>query len=315
MTLDLDRWAPSLTAFVKWIEAENRTAAKNWSRRLNSSQSAQVEGAIAEAVTWDFITDRSDSVWLAEDPGQGGVDFGFSVSSDQFLVEVTNLTIKSATEASSMPDQERHVGNYGLLTQRIRQKVRKKLAQARKQAEQPLLVAVTTLHENASRTCVDWTPVEFAMGSPPKITGKWNPQTGETEGDLYQSTDLSQSVFLSPAPLIGPDGEPIAQAKYQPISGFLLGGFGLSPPNKVPVFGALNPEATNPFHPALLPDVPFCSFKEWPVSSSIEFAWTITEAESRAISQQAAEKKLRAAGLGNLMDEMKQRQAQPRDKW
>ena len=142
------------------------------------------------------------------------------------------------------------------------------------------------------------------MSSPPKITSKWNPQTGESEGDLYQSTDLSGSVFLSPRPVPGPDGEPIAHAKYQPISGFLLGGFGLNP-SDVRVFGALNPEAIRPFDPELLPDVPFCSFKEWPVTTSIEFTWTITEVEERAKSQQATEERLRAAGLGELVDEIK----------
>lgn len=305
---DLTLWAPSLTTFAKWLETENGTTAEQWSRKLKSSQSYQVEGAIAEAVIWDYISSRCDSARLAEDPGLGGVDFEFSVEGNQFLVEVTNISSEAATDATAMPDQEPFRGNYCLLTKNIRQKVRNKLVQARAQSDRPLLVAVTTLHSNASRACVSRLAVEFALGSPPKITSKWNPQTGDSEGDLYQSTDLSQSVFLSPRPVMGPDGEPIAQAKYQPISGFLLGGFGLNPSN-VRVFGALNPEAIRPFDPKLLPDVPFCSFKEWPVTTSIDFTWTITEAEEKAKSQQATEGRLRAAGLGELADEIK-REAQ-----
>ena len=304
MMKDLTLWAPSLTAFAKWMEEENRAAAEIWSGRLKSSQSYQVESAVAEAVVWDYISNRSDSVWLEEIPGVGGVDFGFSVASNQFLVEVTNISSEAATDATKMPDRELFKGNYCLLTKNIRQKVRNKLGQARKRSDHPLLVAVTTLHENASSTCVDRRAVEFALGSPPRITWKWNPQTGESEGDAYQSTDLSQSVFLSPTPILGPDGDPIAQAKYQPISGFLFGGFGLNPKN-VSVFGALNPEATNPFDPKLLPDIPFCSFKEWPVTASIDFTWTITEAEERAKSQKACEERLLAAGLGELVDEIR----------
>ncbi len=304
MTLDFKRWAPTLTTFAEWLEAEDKAGAENWSRRLKSPQSYHVESAVAEAVIWDYISSRCDSVRLAEVPGVGGADFEFSVAGNQFLVEVTNISIEAAADASTMPDQELFNGNYSLLTKNIRQKVRNKLAQARTQSDHPLLVAVTTLHRNAGRACIDRLTVEFAMGSPPKITSKWNPQTGESEGDLYQSTDLSQSVFLSPTPVLGPNGEPIAQAKYQPISGFLLGGFGLNP-RDVRVFGALNPEATHPFDPKLLPDVPFCLFKDWPVSTSIAFSWTITEEEEREKSRQAAEKRLRAAGLSELVDEVK----------
>ncbi len=304
MTKDFTLWAPSLTTFKKWLEAEDKKAAKNWSRRLRSSQSDQAEGAIAEAVIWDYISSRCDTVQLAEVPGVGGIDFEFGVASKQFRVEVTNISTRAATVASGMPDGEHFKGNYALLTKNIRQKVRNKLAQARAQSDQPVLVAVTTLHQNASHACVGRLPVEFAMSSPPKITSNWNPQTGESEGDLYQSTDLSQSVFLSPNPVLGPQGEPVAHAKYQPISGFLLGGLGLDA-TAVRVFGALNPEATRPFDPSLVPDVPFCLFEEWPVTTCINFTWTITEEEEREKSQQASEKRLRAAGMGDLIDEIK----------
>ncbi len=214
MALDLSRWAPSLTKFTDWLAAENGAAAAAWSRRLNSTGSAQVESAVAEAVTWDFMGCRSDSVRLAETPGEGGIDFEFTVACRPFLVEVTNISIAAATAASKMPDKELFKGFYGLLTRRVRQKVRRKFKQARLQTKCPLLVAVTTLHWNASHTCVDRQAVEFAMSSPPQITSKWNPQTGMSEGDLYQSTDLSQSVFLSPRPVIGTDGKPVVQAKY-----------------------------------------------------------------------------------------------------
>ncbi len=151
------------------------------------------------------------------------------------------------------------------------------------------------------------------MGSPPHITGNLNPETGEVEGDLYQSTDLTQSVFLSPHPINGADGSPIAQAKYQPISGFLIGGFGLDSRN-VRVLGALNPEASRPFDPTMLPDIPFCSFREWPVTMEIGFEWTISENEEREREQQAAEGRLRASGHGERLDaigqEIKRRKRQ-----
>lgn len=305
MALDLSLWAPSLTSFADWLAAAaSRALAAEWSRRLNSTESNQVESAVAEAVIWDFIACRADSVRLAETPGEGGIDFEFAVNGRPFLVEVTNISVAAASSASGMPDAELFKGSYGLLTSRIRQKVRGKFRQARLQVGCPLLVAVTTLHWNASHACVERRAVEFAMVSPPQITSKWNPQSGMSEGDLYQSTDLSQSVFLSPTPLLGADGQSVAQAKYEPISGFLLGGFGLGP-REVRVFGALNPVASHPFDPALLPDVPFCSFERWPVSRAIELSWTISEEQEEERARRAAERSLRAAGLGQLLDDIK----------
>ncbi len=301
MTVDLQPWAKSLKAFSDWINVKNQTAGKAWLRRLKSNQSEQVESAIAEAVVWDFIGCRCDSTCLNDAPGTGGIDFEFIVNGHSFLVEVTNISTEAASAASAMPDKDRFSGFYRLLTRNIRQKIRGKLKQARCQSDHPLLVAVTTLHWNASRACISRTAVEFAMGSPPKITRKFNPNTGAVEGNLYQSTDLSQSVFLSPRPVNGPNGLSIAQAKYQPISGFLVGGFGLDPKN-VCVLGALNPEASQPFDSVMLPDIPFCSFREWPVTTEMGFSWTITEAEERDRQQQAAEQRLRASGYGEFLD-------------
>jgi len=306
MTLDLSRWSPSLTAFAEWLEDEDTSAAKQWSKRLKSADTPQAESAVAEAVVWDFIGCRCDAIHLAEDPGRGGVDFECVAGGTSFLVEVTNISIQAAADASKMPDTKLFKGYYGLLTARIRQKVRRKLEQAQNvQTKHPLLVAVTTLHQNASRSCVDRRAVEFAMSSPPSITSAWNPETGMSEGDLYQSTDLRQSVFLSPIPILGPDGKAIAQAKYQPISGFLLGGFGLEP-RDVRMYGGLNPEAVRPFDALLFPDIPFCSFRTWPVSTSFEFSWSISEEAEERPRQQACEKRLRAAGLGGLHDEVRE---------
>ena len=305
MTIDLHRWAPSLTAFAKWLDAENQDTGRAWSRRLDSRQPEQVESAVAEAVIWDFIGCRCESTRLSDAPGTGGVDFEFTAIGRSFLVEVTNISTDAASAASGMPDTDLFKGFYGLLTSRIRQKVRRKLNQARQRSDHPLLVAVTTLHWNASRACINRTAVEFAMGSPPRITFNWNPDAGCAEGDLYQSTDLSQSVFLSPRLVLGPDGAPIAHAKYEPISGFLVGGFGLGP-GEVRVLGALNPKASRSFDPAVLSDVPFCSFGQWPVTSEISFTWTISEEHEHERARQAAERRLRAAGQGALLDSTRQ---------
>jgi len=308
MAIDLQQWARPLSAFADWINTHNYSAAGTWARRLNSPNVETVEGAVAEAVIWDFIGTRCESTRLNDMPGTGGVDFEFTAQNQTFLVEVTNISTDAASAASGMPniDPSKSFGFYGLLTKQIRQKVRRKLDQVQKQSKHPVLVAVTTLHHNASRACVDRRAFEFAMGSPPSIAFNWNPDTGAVEGKLYESTDLSQSVFLSPHPILGSDGAPVAQAKYQPISGFLIGGFGLSPSN-VRVFGGLNPEALRPFDPAILPDIPFCSFREWPATSHVNFQWTISQQDEDEQERRARERRLRASGLGEFVDAIQQR--------
>ena len=116
MTLDLSRWSPSLTAFAEWLEDEDTIAAKLWSKRLKSADTPQAESAVAEAVVWDFIGCRCDAIHLAEDPGRGGVDFECVAGGTFFLVEVTNISIQAAADASKMPDTELFKGYYGLLT-------------------------------------------------------------------------------------------------------------------------------------------------------------------------------------------------------
>lgn len=304
MEPDLKQWSKPLTAFAGWLEAQDMSALKQWARKLRSARSEEIESAVAEAVTWDYIACRCDTARLAEIPGVGGVDFEFEAGSKRFRVEVTNISVEAATTGTGMPASDLYSGCYGLLTSRIRDKVQRKFKQAASNTDAPLLVAVTTLHWNASCSCFDRKAVEFALGSPPRITSKWNPQTGESEGDIYESVDLKESVFLTPNAILDADGRPIVVAKYEPISGFLLGGFGLSP-RDVRLYGGLNPAASALFDPALLPDVPFCALREWPVSESLGFSWTITEEDERSAASQAAETRLRAAGLGHLVDEIR----------
>ncbi len=306
--VDLSRWAPSLTAFIEWLAPQSDKATQAWSDRLRSKRSETVEAAVAEAVVWDYLECRCDSSRLAERLGTGGVDFEFTAGGRPFFVEVTNIAIDAATQGSHLPEFDLQCRSYGLLTSRIRTKVRGKLLQARRQLDAPLLVAVTTLHWNAGRACMDRRAVEFAMGSPPRITGDLNPMTGAIEGEFYQSTDLSQAVFLTPRPLVLPDGSPVAQAKFQPISGFLLGGFG-AVPRDVHVVGGLNPEAARPFDPALLPDIPLCTFEEWPISKRLGFRWTIPEEGQRDESLRRAEHRLRASGLGKWLDDVQHKAA------
>lgn len=299
--LNREWWKQTIADFESWIRAKDDVKAREWRRRLDSQESAKAESAIAEAGVWRYLLDRADTIWPGESTKRGGMDFRVSNGASQYFVEVTNISIGAATKACKMPHGKLFKGHHGLLTSRIRQKVRKKLKQSRQESELPVLVAVTTLHSNASTICIHHMAVEFAMGSPPSITGHYNSTTGMTEGDIYQSTDLSCSVFLTPCLHRNSDGQPIATAKFEPISGFLLVGLG-NGDGCVNIYGALNPEASRPFNHTLLSGVPFCRFKQWPAAESISFRWTITPEEEIATRVAEARQRLIDAGAGDLLE-------------
>jgi hypothetical protein len=286
---------------MKWLESRDRQTTQQWCKKLRSSEQDKIEGAVAEALVWDYLACRTDSVKLIDKSGAGGVDFCFTVQDTDFLIEVTNISIEAATRFSKLPDREIRSGYHSLLTRKIRSKVRNKLQQSRNAPDMPLLIAVSTLHRNASISCCTRLGVEFAMSSPPKATIDFNVKTGDATGEVYETTDLQHSVFLHRTDDVNRD---VAANGHKTISGFLLAGFGVQPEH-VEMLGGLNPEAVSPFDPNLLPNEPFCFIDPWPAKEAIALNWTISEEEMQAKKQRAAEKSLRESGLWDLMQSLK----------
>lgn len=285
-------WRPALVAYVQWLGDQDTSTLRAWCRRLKARDQAESEAAIAEAVVWDYFTSHCDEVWLNDVAGEGGADFRFRKGDKQFVVEVTNISIAKATDDSGMPHSAPHSGAYGLMTTGIRSKVRGKLDQAKRVADLPVLVVVSTLHWNASISCMGRHAAETAMTSTPMLTANLDIRTGEPVGDFYQSTSLDRAVFLSPNLLYGPDGKAIVTAKYEPISAFVLAGMGTLPP-QVNVYGGLNPSARHPFDITLLPEVPFCWFDPWPpTDGALHLTWSETEEEERQRGQAPARRQL-----------------------
>lgn len=60
--LDFALWAPPAYAYADWIVSCDSGAARLWARRRNSADEANVDGAVTEAVAWDFLTNRVDEI-------------------------------------------------------------------------------------------------------------------------------------------------------------------------------------------------------------------------------------------------------------
>lgn len=301
--VDLSTWAEAIQAYSQWLVNESNDAAKMWSQKLNSQDRAGVEAAAAEAITWDYLTPRLGTPSLADDPSVGGPDFCFETPAGPVYVEVTNLSRDVVTRHTGLPDlPDGGARNYSPLTGLIKNKITQKAGQLGDHGA-PMIVVVSTLHFQASVVCIQRKHLESVLHSEPRITWLWNPETGDAVGEPFQQTDFRLGAFTK-------GRAPVASRTH--LSGIVVAGFGLRPP-AAHVFGLHHPEAARPIAPEAMGDIPFCRFAEWPPQGEIKLEWTVTEEDEERESREAAEARLRAAGLGDLVDDVR-REARARNK-
>ncbi len=224
-----------------------------WKHRLRD----QPEPAIVEACVRSYLAGYVDSVEPAEDLASGGPDFRCRRGSRIFYVESTCLTIDAVTNATKLsPSATGQAANYGTLTDLVKRECVNKAAQLSHRKDAPGLLAIGTLHFQASALCVTERHVEAILTSTPFIACNFDPAAGKAVGDPYQAVNLRDSAFIKPTTMPTIDTE-FEQARRS-ISGVLICGFGSIPPQ---VLGALHPGACRPFDSNLLPQTRFCRLK------------------------------------------------------
>jgi hypothetical protein len=240
-------------------------ALANWEARLKQDDPEQCESAVAEALILNVFFPMVNDIQVAEDPAAGGMDFFCKTSAGQFHLEVTNISRAQAANASGFPIE--FTPNQGMayfepLTRTVLNKIRGKARQA-SLGEGPSIVLVSTLHYQVSASCFRPRYVEYLLTSRPKITGNWDSRLGEVVGDLYQATDLRQSIMVKPETL---------QAARRSVSAVICAGLGIAKPH---LYGVLHPDAARPFNPRLLPRIPFARFREWPLRDHADVDWIL----------------------------------------
>jgi hypothetical protein len=275
VSFELEPYRHSLTKFAEWAEKENLPLGRRWSDRLNSNDNAHIESAVSEAVAWDYLACHGVEISWHEDISTGGPDYCCTKDNTKFYVEITNLSTDAvirATQLNPSPNsgpflspQERCSGatTFNNLTARIKQEISSKAGQCSR-LQFPALVFVTLFHWQASVVCVDRHHIVQLLHSKPGLSGKFNPETGALEGELYPTTDMALSSFTK---------KYTTEPARRNISGILVGGFGLTPPD-ARVFGVLHPDPVRPFNPELLPHIPFCRFSTWPPVREVVVEWT-----------------------------------------
>lgn len=255
----------SIAAFDVWLAKQHRTTHSQWQTRIKSANDATCEGAIAEAVVFDFLACRCDSVGLNEDPTTGGPDLLFEHDGNKFFVEVTNISVDTVTRSTNLqhiPDRDSGPHYYGLLTQNIYRKCRNKTKQVSRK-DHPALLFVTTLHFQASAICLGKLEARQFLWGTEKLSASFDTETGDASGDVQNVSAFKNSVFFREDSSFSPRG----------ICALVVGGFGLTPP-RANVYGVLHPDSPLPFDPRWVPHVEFARLKhELLPSGKLEAEW------------------------------------------
>jgi hypothetical protein len=264
--LDLSLWSPSITRYADWIMADHPADAREWEHRINAADPPAVEGAVAEAVAWDYLCNRVDRICrFRPEPGAArSPDFLCTTSSGDVVVEVTNLSRAHVTKLTNLDDPVRPGSgpkNYASWDRHLKSVLSDKAGQGQG-LQLPYVVFVTTLHVEASVLLCSRPHVEMVLHSRPHLRG-FIDQNGDAVDEVENVTDFATAAFTR---------KHSVQPARRHVSAMLVGGFGTYP--DVRVLGLLHPEAERPLKPGVIASTPLCYWREWPPRGEIKVAWT-----------------------------------------
>ena len=247
-----------------WLQRFDKQRVKKWDDLLKANS----EAAICEAMTRKFFSDHDIDVQPYEDLSGGGPDFLCFKNDKDFYVEVTCITKEAATKETCLndvPQESSHAHYYRLLTQKIFYELCNKTPQCSSLGN-PCVVAMCTLHFQASCLCLDRKAAEFLLTGTPKIAWKIDVSRGEAVGNSYQSTDLQDSLYIRP------DKNEISSIEEarRVISGVLLCPFGAYPQK---FLGILHPNPNHAFDRTLLPEIKFCRLADGYQTGRLSVEW------------------------------------------
>lgn len=248
----------------RWLSAFDEQHNRNWEKLLK----ADPEAGMCEAAVRHLLENNGSNVAPNADVSgsRPSPDFRCTNYGKVFYVEVTHVSIKKATDVTTLPPQPvstHDAQSYGNLNRTFFDALTSKTPQCT-DLDAPAIVAVGTFHFQASCICFHRGHLEMLLTGDELITQKIDMTTGEPVGDLFLSTKLRSATFLRPDPSAG-----MSPAR-NPVSGMLLCGFGCVTPV---VRGILHPRPVNVFDPILLPGVEFCRLKPDADSRSLSTEW------------------------------------------
>lgn len=244
-------YAKELASHRHWCESCPQWYRRDWSRRLEDPDSC--EAAIFEACVRELLSQNGQRPEPADKPGKGGPDFRCTQAQYEFYVEATTIRVDTVTEKTCLPHRDAWCGYYRNLSQAISEKCVEKTEQCKKVGH-PTVLAVGTLHENASAVCFRKEAAETILTGVAHIRSHFNPTTGgQKPATDHQVSGLHYSAFL-----YAPEGDRTEES-HRSISAVLLCGFATQS-----IYGTLNPNPLHRFERQYLPEVPFCQLSgDW----------------------------------------------------
>jgi len=246
----------------RWLSEFDPQYLGNWEKLLNSDD----EAAFAEAGVRRLLQGYAISVEPNEDLTGAGPrpDFHCNADDDKFYVEVTNISIASATAKTGIPaEASREAVPSRPLNPAVFSKCVAKAAQCAN-VDAPALVAITTFHGFGAMYSFKKMFVSELLTGETKIACTIDKRTGNRVGNPCQTTELRSAAFLRPG-----DNQEVGYAR-SPISGLLLCALGLEPPR---VLAVLHPNPARPFNPGLLPQVEFGQIAVDHASGGLDVQW------------------------------------------
>ncbi len=253
----------------QWLGQFADQHSQNWEKLYR----ADYEAAMAEASTRRMLQRHKVRVEPNGESTPDGFapDFLCTVEENQFIVEVTCVSIATAQQKTGVESEA-----CGFLTisatgmiEAIFNKVKTKAAQCGG-LKLPALVAVGTFHYHGARYSVRKPWVNMVLAGKTSMTWNLDTHTGLQVGETYNSTRLEAAAFLRPR---GDSGAGIARSS---ISGLLICDFCALSARAI---GVLHPTPARGFDPSLLPGIEFGIVDSNSSNGELDVKWpTATDA-------------------------------------
>lgn len=257
-----DIYKDAIESHQSWLLGFSQERLKKWQDLLR----ADPEAAICEACVRSDLAQHVDDIQPNEDLSHGGPDFLCRQGKQYFYVEVTCITIESATRASELPHptpRYPQASGYRHLTDKIYGELVNKTPQC-SGLNHPCVLAIGTLHSQAGPCCMDECAAEEILTGTTYITAKIDTKTGAMVGDPYDAANLRNSSFIRPAQI-----ETVEEAR-KTISAVLLYSLWYDPCH---VIGLLHPKPNKPFPRNLLSGIKFGKLKDGYDEGILEVEW------------------------------------------
>lgn len=255
--------------FLDTLEAEHRSwlasfepqHLRNWEKLLKNEE----ENALSEAVVRRFlilkglvVRPNEDLIGIDQRP-----DFRCESSNGHFYVEVTCITIDTATAITGLSKESNNAMRPSPLTKKIQAICKKKAVQCDNH-DAPVLVAICTFHSVACMFSFSTPYLDMLLTGTSSMSVRINRVTLESIPGVEIDSDPSTSAFLRY------DNQSGLNYARSSISGLLMCGVSIEP---TWVIGILHPNPARPFDTQLLSDISFGEVEIDQESGQLRTSW------------------------------------------